>query len=101
MPYVNAVGRVLYESAPSTRWQTATTPGQVLTGSSLHETLTGGVGHTLVGGDGDDVYGLTGPATIQEADGGGTDTMSVWASAELADHVENLVMNGGDRKSVV
>ncbi|MBB5746362.1 family 16 glycosylhydrolase [Brevundimonas variabilis] len=95
MPYVNAVGRVLHESAPSSRWQTATTPGQVLTGSSIHETLTGGRGHTLVGGDGDDIYGLTGPAVIRETAGGGTDTMSVWASAELPDHVENLLMNGG------
>lgn len=95
MPYVNAVGRVLYESAASTRWSTATSDGQVLIGSSLNETLTGGRGHTLVGGDGDDIYGLTGTAVVRETEGGGTDTMSVWASAELADHVENLVMNGG------
>lgn len=95
MPYINAVGRTLVESSPSTRWVTADQPGQTLTGTALNETLTGSSGHTLVGGNGDDIYGLAGPAAIVESAGGGIDTMSAWTSATLPAHVENLVMNGG------
>lgn len=68
-----------------------------LSGGDGNDTLDGGVGgtDTLVGGAGDDTYRVaSGPVTITEAAGGGTDVVQASVTHTLAAEVENLVLTG-------
>jgi len=66
-------------------------------GSAYNDTLTGGAGHELIGGFGNDVYFVKTDTTITEQAGGGTDTVYTDEDIILSDELEYLfaIMGAG------
>ncbi len=82
---------------------TTTLAAGVTTGTSGNDFMrTGGApGQTYSGGAGDDTYYVTDPtAKINEAPGGGVDTVITWGSYTLPANVENLTAMGGSRHAL-
>lgn len=97
---LNALGKPLYYSAPSTAWFSAVGAGPILSGTAGNDSLWGnaGVEITMAGGSGDDIYYLYSPENIaSEAPGQGIDTISTWMSYRLPANFENLKVTGDGR----
>lgn len=70
----------------------------VLTGNDGNNILDGGDGvDTLIGGKGNDTYIVRNvDDVVEENDKEGTDTVKAYIDYKLADHVENLILEGSD-----
>ena len=74
---------------------TGNADANIITGNAGANTLDGGAGvDTLIGGAGDDTYIVDGADVIQEAAGGGVDTVIASASYTLGAELENLTLTG-------
>ncbi len=97
MPYYNARGVLMPESAPeSGRVAGTAAGGETITAPPGNTSVSGeGGGDTLIGSSGDNRFWITHPNDrILENAGGGTDTLTAWSPAKLPANVENLVVNG-------
>jgi Ca2+-binding RTX toxin-like protein len=70
-------------------------------GSNFADTLTGGAGHVLQGGAGDDVYFVKAGTTLVEGAGGGTDSVFADETYTLSDHLENLFATGANAINLI
>jgi beta-glucanase (GH16 family) len=93
--YLKYDGSVSAETAAPNGLQLwANAAGQTLTGGALNDVL-GGAGYdTLVGGDGDNQYYLSGLGNVIVQGATGTNTVTTWMSYSLPDNVQNLVVTG-------
>ena len=64
-------------------------------GASTLDTRLGTITGQVFGGDGDNLYVIGSPVVIQEASGGGEDTVRAYFDYQLADWIENLELMGG------
>ncbi|UVF19513.1 hypothetical protein HPT29_024360 [Microvirga terrae] len=65
-------------------------------GSTFNDTLTGGAGHVLVGGAGNDTYYVSATSTVIDESGGGYDQVFSSATYTLSAGIENLFATGFD-----
>jgi Ca2+-binding RTX toxin-like protein len=96
MTYFNARGVAMPESRVESGRLVGTGAGnETITAGSGDISLSGeGGGDLLVGSSGDNHIFITSPLDrVQEAVGGGVDTMIGWLSLKLAPNVENLVVH--------
>jgi Ca2+-binding RTX toxin-like protein len=65
-------------------------------GSNFNDTLTGGNGHVLVGGAGNDTYHVSASDTVIDESGGGYDQVYSTVTYTLSANIENLFASGGN-----
>ena len=97
MAYQNYSGAWLPDTNQAgVRYVNGTWAGETLHGSAGADQFEGGGGRdTLVGGAGDDYYWVRDTRdVVQEAPGGGVDTIRIWNSYTLPASVENLIVFG-------
>jgi beta-glucanase (GH16 family) len=97
MTYYNSRGVAMPESAPEQARIAGTSAGnETINAPAGHSSLSGeGGGDLLIGNNMDNRHWITHPTDrVVEQAGGGVDTMIGWTSLKLADHVENLQVNG-------
>jgi hypothetical protein len=63
-------------------------------GSNFNDTLTGGAGHVLVGGAGNDTYVVSATSTVIDESGGGYDQVYSTVTYTLSPGIENLFASG-------
>jgi Ca2+-binding RTX toxin-like protein len=63
-------------------------------GSNFNDTLTGGAGHVLVGGAGNDTYSVSATNTVIDESGGGYDQVYSSVTYTLSAGIENLFASG-------
>ena len=81
-------------SAAPRAWLSTTANGQTLSTTNVATQISdGNTGTTLIGGAGDNTYGVVDSNTnIVEAAGGGIDTVISWTSFALSANIENLTL---------
>jgi Ca2+-binding RTX toxin-like protein len=70
-------------------------------GTGFNDTLTGGAGHVLVGGAGNDIYVVLASDTVIDESGGGYDKVFASASYVLPAGIEELIGAGTDAINLV
>ena len=95
---LNAVGVLLSYSGPATNTVSGTSSADMLIGTNGNDAINnnlGGLGDTMVGGQGDDYYYVYYPhETIIENAGEGVDNVIATVNYVLPDNVENLQLFG-------
>ena len=97
MPYVNARGLAMPESAPETGRIAGTAAGnETLQAGAGNVSVAGeGGGDLLIGSSGDNRFWITHLSDrISEQPGGGIDTLTAWSGTTLPANLENLIVNG-------